>query len=92
LSNDAKERKISDYYEQGEGGKEKMTEYTYEKKVSADKGIEVYDLSGEVKDNVDELLNEHFEDVDATLKTDVEVTIKITGKDTHKKETTEEKK
>jgi hypothetical protein len=45
--------------------------------IESDKGIDVYDVASQVKDTVDEMLNKHFEAVDGTLKSDIEITIKI---------------
>ena len=50
-----------------------------EQYVEADKGIAVYDVAQEVQDTVNEMLNKEFEAVDATLKSDIKITIKIEG-------------
>ena len=42
-----------------------------------EKGTEVYDVSGDVKDKLDETLNKEFEDTDATLKQNFKITLNI---------------
>lgn len=45
--------------------------------VESDKGIGVYDVVQQVQDTVSEMLNKEFEAIDATLKSNVKITIKI---------------
>lgn len=47
------------------------------KEITIDKGIEVYDVSELAKDVIDEMLNQGFEDNDATLKSNIKITINI---------------
>lgn len=45
--------------------------------IEANKGRNVDEISPQVSNYIDKMLNEEFENVDATLNSDIKITIKI---------------